>query len=183
MTNRPTFTALALGAAMTASLLISTAARADTATVTINAITADGVGAEIGTATITDGKDGAAIAIDVKGLSAGEHGMHVHEKGDCGAGEKDGKKVAGLAAGPHYDPAKAGKHEGPAGAGHMGDLPKLMIEGASTKATVVAPKVKVADIAGRALIIHEGGDTYSDTPDALGGGKGRIACGVIKAAK
>ncbi|MEQ1715989.1 MAG: superoxide dismutase family protein [Hyphomicrobium sp.] len=183
MTKPQTFAALALGAALSASLLVCAAARADTATVTINAITAEGIGAEIGTATVTDGKDGAAIAIEIKGLSAGEHGMHVHEKGDCAAGEKDGKKVAGLAAGPHFDPGKAGKHEGPAGAGHMGDLPKLMIEGASTKAALVAPKVKVADIAGRALIIHEGGDTYSDTPDALGGGKGRIACGVIQAAK
>ncbi len=29
------------------------------------------------------------------------------------------------------------------------------------------------------LVIHEGGDNYSDTPKPLGGGGGRIACGVV----
>ena len=38
--------------------------------------------------------------------------------------------------------------------------------------------VKLAEIAGRSLMIHEGGDNYSDNPEN-GGGKGRIACGVI----
>jgi Cu-Zn family superoxide dismutase len=28
------------------------------------------------------------------------------------------------------------------------------------------------------LIVHEGGDTYSDNPQ-LGGGGGRIVCGVV----
>jgi Cu-Zn family superoxide dismutase len=43
---------------------------------------------------------------------------------------------------------------------------------------VPAPRLKLSDIQGRALVIHEGGDNYSDTPEN-GGGKGRIACGVI----
>jgi Cu-Zn family superoxide dismutase len=29
-------------------------------------------------------------------------------------------------------------------------------------------------------MIHESGDNYSDTPKKLGGGGGRIACGVVK---
>jgi Cu-Zn family superoxide dismutase len=29
-------------------------------------------------------------------------------------------------------------------------------------------------------MIHSGGDNYSDVPEKLGGGGGRIACGVIK---
>jgi Cu/Zn superoxide dismutase len=33
---------------------------------------------------------------------------------------------------------------------------------------------------GRAIVIHSGGDNYSDNPEKLGGGKNRIACGVIK---
>jgi len=154
-------------------------AESASASAAINKITADGIGAAIGTATFTDGKDGLEIAIDVKDIAAGEHGMHIHEKGDCAPGEKEGKKVAGLAAGPHFDPAKTGKHAGPTGQGHAGDMPKLNVTGAETKATLVAPHVKVADIKGRAIIIHEGGDTYSDQPE-LGGGKARIACGVIK---
>jgi Cu-Zn family superoxide dismutase len=169
-------------AALSLPLLAASATFADTATVTINKISAEGVGAAIGKATITDGKDGAVIAIEVSDIAAGEHGLHVHEKGDCGPGEKDGKKLAGFAAGPHFDPAKTGHHAGPAGAGHMGDLPKLMATAGTTKVSLVAPHVKVADIAGRALMIHEAGDSYSDTPE-FGGGKARIACGVIQAAK
>ena len=30
-------------------------------------------------------------------------------------------------------------------------------------------------------MIHDGGDNYADDPKPLGGGGGRIACGVIRA--
>jgi superoxide dismutase, Cu-Zn family len=33
---------------------------------------------------------------------------------------------------------------------------------------------------GRSIMIHAGGDNYSDTPAPLGGGGARTACGVIK---
>ena len=171
---------LTLATLLTSSLALAASALAEPVTAKINAITAEGVGAEIGKATLADGKDGLTITIEAKGLATGEHGVHVHEKGDCAPGDKDGKKVAGLAAGPHFDPDKAAKHAGPHGAGHKGDLPKLIVEGAEVKATLVAPRLKLADVTGRALIIHEGGDTYSDTPE-LGGGKARIACAVIGA--
>jgi Cu-Zn family superoxide dismutase len=45
---------------------------------------------------------------------------------------------------------------------------------------VLAPRLKVADIKGRSLMIHAGGDNYSDLPVKLGGGGARIACGVIR---
>ena len=37
----------------------------------------------------------------------------------------------------------------------------------------------VKDFLGRSIMIHEGGDSYSDKPAPLGGGGARIACGVI----
>lgn len=167
---------------VTSSLALAAAALAADAgsSAPINAITPEGIGAEIGKASFTESKDGLTVTIEAKGLTVGDHGVHVHEKGNCAAGEKDGKKVAGLAAGPHFDPDKTGKHEGPHGAGHKGDLPKLTVSGADVKATLVAPRLKLADVAGRALIIHEAGDTYTDTPE-LGGGKSRVACAVIPA--
>lgn len=171
---------LFLPALFLSSLAFAGAALAAGAGATINAISAEGIGADIGTAKFADGDGGLSITLEVKGISAGEHGVHVHENGSCDAQEKDGKMVAGLGAGPHFDPDKAGKHAGPHGEGHKGDLPKLLAEGKTTKATLVAPRLKLADVVGRALIIHEGGDTYSDDP-ALGGGKARIACGIIKA--
>jgi Cu-Zn family superoxide dismutase len=45
---------------------------------------------------------------------------------------------------------------------------------------VIAPNLKLADVKGRAIMIHAGGDNYSDQPAPLGGGGARIACGVIK---
>ena len=65
--------------------------------------------------------------------------------------------------------------------GHKGDLPVLVV-GADGDASlpVLAPQLRVKDVRGRSLMIHEGGDNYSDQPEPLGGGGTRIACGVIK---
>ena len=40
-------------------------------------------------------------------------------------------------------------------------------------------RLKTTDLAGRAIIIHAGGDNYSDNPKKLGGGGARVACGVV----
>jgi Cu-Zn family superoxide dismutase len=43
----------------------------------------------------------------------------------------------------------------------------------------VAPRItNVSTLRGHAVVIHAGGDNYSDVPP-LGGGGARIACGVI----
>ena len=49
-----------------------------------------------------------------------------------------------------------------------------------TTTAVTAPRLKMADVMGRSLMIHAGGDNYSDQPAPLGGGGARVACGVIK---
>ena len=61
-----------------------------------------------------------------------------------------------------------------------GDLPPLFVDNQG-KATspVLAPRIKIADPKGRALMVHAGGDNHSDTPKKLGGGGARMACGVI----
>ncbi len=48
-----------------------------------------------------------------------------------------------------------------------------------SKQTLLAPNLKLAEIKNRAVIIHQGGDNYSDQPQPLGGGGRRIACGII----
>ena len=82
-----------------------------------------------------------------------------------------------MAAGGHYDPANTGKHLGPQGEGHKGDMPVLTVEanGKATKA-VTAPHLTVADVKGHSIMIHAGGDNYSDQPAPLGGGGARLAC-------
>jgi Cu-Zn family superoxide dismutase len=162
-------------------LAIGAAAHAATATVTINKIDANGVGEAIGTLTLEDSGGGLKITPNLKGLPPGAHGFHVHANASCDAGEQDGQKVAGLAAGGHFDPAKTGKHLGPAGDGHKGDMPILTVKPDGTaNVAVVAPHLRVADAQGHSIIIHVGGDNYSDQPAPLGGGGARIACGVVK---
>jgi superoxide dismutase, Cu-Zn family len=146
----------------------------------VNLVTEQGIGKSIGTVTAADSQYGLVLTPKLSGLSPGMHGFHVHQNADCNHAMKDGKQVAALAAGGHYDPLKTGKHEGPYGKGHLGDLPALYV-GADGKATmpVVAPRLKVSDLKGKSLMIHAGGDNYSDYPEPLGGGGARVACGVI----
>jgi superoxide dismutase, Cu-Zn family len=148
--------------------------------VDMNSIDIKGVGASIGTVTITAAPKGVTFTPDLKGLPPGEHGFHVHNVPNCSAKEKDGKMEAGEGAGPHYDPKKAGKHAGPAGEGHLGDLPKLVVAADGTaKTAVTAERLKLSDLANHSLMIHAGGDTYSEPPPSGGGGT-RVACGIIE---
>jgi Cu-Zn family superoxide dismutase len=62
--------------------------------------------------------------------------------------------------------------------GHKGDLPLLKGNAGGIEETVVAPRLKLADVRGRSLMIHEGGDNYSDSPEN-GGGKRRVAAALF----
>jgi superoxide dismutase, Cu-Zn family len=161
------------------SLPVATVASAADLTVDMLAITAEGVGAGVGTISAKDGDKGLVLTVDLKGLKPGPHGFHVHEKPSCDAAEKDGKKTAGLSAGGHLDPAGTKKHMGPEGSGHKGDLPLLQVsDDGSAKMELLAVNLKLEDLKGRALMLHEGGDNYTDEPPNGGGGT-RIACGVV----
>jgi superoxide dismutase, Cu-Zn family len=143
-------------------------------------ITVDGVGKPAGTITIKETKDGVTLQTDLKGLPPGEHGFHLHEKASCDPADKEGKKTAGQAAGGHFDPDATKAHKGPDGGGHKGDLPKLTVSDKGvSKEKLEVKGLKLTDFAGRALMIHEGGDNYSDAPKPLGGGGARIVCGVV----
>jgi Cu-Zn family superoxide dismutase len=154
---------------------------AEDVVVKVNLVNEQGVGKEIGAITASDSKYGLILAPQLSDLAPGLHGFHVHEKPDCSHAMKEGKAVSALAAGGHYDPDKTGKHEGPYGNGHLGDLPALYVS-ADGKASlpVLAPRLKMSDLKGRSLMIHAGGDNYSDIPAPLGGGGARVACGVVK---
>jgi Cu-Zn family superoxide dismutase len=166
--------------AAAAIVFTGTASAADLV-VPMNLVDEQGIGKAIGTVTISEGPSGLVFTPALSDLPPGVHGFHVHQNADCSAGEKDGKKVPGLAAGGHYDPAATAKHEGPSGAGHLGDLPALTVGADGTAALPVsAPRLRLVDVAGRSLMIHAGGDTFSDLPAPLGGGGARLACGAIK---
>jgi Cu-Zn family superoxide dismutase len=144
--------------------------------------TPSGPGEAVGTVAIADSAQGAVVKTDLKGLPPGPHGFHVHENGSCQPATANGETVPAGAAGGHLDPQHIGKHAGPQGEGHLGDLPVLQVSdsGAATE-TLTAPRIKdVSALRGKALMIHAGGDTYSDQPAPLGGGGARLACGVLQ---
>lgn len=156
-------------------------AQAEELVIPMHLIDSAGVGSSIGTVKASSSPYGTILTPDLKDLTLGLHGFHVHQNPDCNPGEKSGKQVPGLAAGGHYDPADIGKHAGPYENGHLGDLPALYVdENGKADHPVLAPRLKLSDLKGRSLMIHAGGDNYSDNPQKLGGGGGRIACGVIK---
>lgn len=144
----------------------------------LNAQTGDRPAGEV---RISQSKYGAVFTPKIEGLAPGIYGFHVHENPSCAPQEKDGKLVEGLAAGGHWDPKKTGAHKGPwDDSGHLGDLPALAVDANGHIQPVVAPRIKkISSLKGRSLMIHAGGDNYSDHPAALGGGGARKYCGVI----
>ena len=159
-----------------------TSSQADAASVSVvmNLTSETGIGEAVGTVALADSEYGLLITPSLTGLPPGAHGFHIHENPACGPEEKEGKVVPGLAAGGHYDPTGTGRHEGPYGDGHLGDLPPLYVDAEGNASTpTLAPRLSVSDVANRSLMIHADGDNFSDEPAALGGGGARLACGVI----
>jgi Cu-Zn family superoxide dismutase len=149
--------------------------------VPMSSVSEKGVGANVGEVTISESKYGLIFTPSLQGLTPGTHGFHLHQNASCEPKEKDGKMIAAGSAGGHYDPAATNIHGAPWGDGHLGDLPPLYVEanGSSTQ-PVLAPRLKLSDLSGHALMIHAGGDNHSDHPAALGGGGTRVSCGIIK---
>lgn len=150
--------------------------------VTMHAVDASGVKGSVGTISLTStGSKGVMFSPSLKGLPPGTFGFHIHANGSCDPAMVDGKMTAAAAAGSHYDPDNAGKHGPPEGPGHRGDLPVLVVDANGVaERTVISTRLTLDEIKGRAIMIHAGGDNYSDSPAPLGGGGARMYCGVIK---
>jgi Cu-Zn family superoxide dismutase len=163
------------------AVAIAPAALANSLHADMRFATPGGPGEPIGTVTILDSFAGARIVVDLHGLPPGAHGFHVHVNGSCAPGPVNGVIEPAGAAGSHFDPEHNAAHMGPMGFGHLGDLPVLTVANDGTAhETLIAPRVHdVLGLRGHSLIIHAGGDNYSDDPKPLGGGGGRIACGVL----
>ena len=74
----------------------------------------------IGQAFFRERSDGVLVRMDVKGLTPGLHGVHIHSVGKC-------EEPSFTTAGEHFNPA--GKKHGlnsPAGP-HAGDLPNMLV--------------------------------------------------------
>ena len=148
--------------------------------VMIHSITANGLGPMIGTIVLSETGSGVKAVPDLKHLSPGRHGFHVHQNGSCAAGLANSRKAAGQAAGGHYD--RKVSHGMTAGHGHThkhghmmtGDMPALTADAAGHATRAVLNKgLTLAEIKGRSLMIHAWGDGAPPGPAP------RIACGVI----
>jgi Cu-Zn family superoxide dismutase len=118
------------------------------------------------------------VVVYVQGLKAGqEHGLHIHEAGDCSSDD-------GMSAKGHFNPF--GKPHGAQGTTerHAGDLPSLKADKSGrAKIDAELDTITVApgpgSIIGRGLIVHADPDDYKTQPTGNSGA--RIACGVIQA--
>lgn len=99
----------------------------------------------------------------------GPFGFHIHEKGDCAAGDPSKPFTA---AGEHWNPANQ-----PHG-NHAGDFPVLVADNGRARMCFIIDRFTVDEILGRSVMVHENPDDYRTQP-AGNAGK-RIACGVIK---
>lgn len=135
-----------------------------------------------GSVTVTEAPKGVLVHIEASGLTPGWHGMHFHEKGDCG-------DAAFKMAGGHVHAMTPAVHGllNPDG-NDNGDLPNLfagadgkaMADAFTTTVSLKAGAAKPAllDADGSALVIHAAPDDYRSQP--IGGAGARIACAVIR---
>ncbi|WP_312929814.1 superoxide dismutase family protein, partial [Stutzerimonas nitrititolerans] len=93
------------------------AVQAETLSVEVNAVTAQGIGESVGNVKIETSDYGLVFRPELSGLQPGAHGFHLHAKGSCEPAEVDGKPTAAGAATGHWDPKNSGKHGEPWGDG------------------------------------------------------------------
>ena len=121
---------------------------------------------------------GVRVVAHVVNLTPGDHGFHVHEKGDLSAPDF-------TSAGPHFNPTgdpHAGPHDERR---HMGDLGNLEANSDGVaKLDYVDHHLKLEgehSIMGRSVIVHAGKDDLKSQPSGDSGA--RVAGGKIEAVK
>ena len=129
-----------------------------------------------GLATLADTEGGLRVDVRVAGVPQGQHGLHIHEAGDCG----DGGKASGGHFNPENVPHGFRPKDGPAKA-HPGDMGNIDVgAGGTGSLTVTLPGVRLtgapAAVSGRAIVLHEKVDDFGQPTGNAGG---RIGCGPI----
>ncbi len=145
-------------------------------TVVATAVLAPTSGSSVqGTVNFIQSGDRVRVEATLAGLTPGQHGFHIHEKGDCSAPDA-------ASAGGHFNPSGM-QHGGPGDSSrHVGDFGNLEADAqGSAKFVNTFADLKfegAASIIGRAVIVHAKADDLKTQPTGDAGG--RVACGVIQ---
>ena len=133
-----------------------------------------------GKATFREANGKVTLEIKLEGAEPGQHAVHLHEKGDCSAPD-------GASAGGHWNPTHEDHGKWGTAPFHRGDIGVVEV-GADGKGTLTlttdlwtiggAPET---DVVGKAVIVHAKTDDFTTQPTGNAGG--RVACGVVEAAK
>uniref|UniRef100_R9QXL9 Superoxide dismutase [Cu-Zn] n=1 Tax=Stichopus japonicus TaxID=307972 RepID=R9QXL9_STIJA len=132
-----------------------------------------------GTITFTQEGNSVTVTGEVRGLTRGLHGFHIHQFGDNTNGC--------TSAGGHFNPT--GKtHGGPADEErHVGDLGNVEADDNGVASVNITDTIISLSgpnsIIGRSLVVHEGVDDLGrgghEQSKTTGNAGGRAACGVI----
>lgn len=136
-------------------------------------------GQDLGQLTLTETPQGIQVSGQLRGVSPGEHGFHIHTTGQC--------EPSFEAAGGHWNPTDAQHGFEVPGGPHFGDMRNITV---GTDSTVMAQGTTAGgtlqgtnalmDADGAAVMIHAQPDDYRSQPSGDAGD--RIACGVVERA-
>lgn len=118
---------------------------------------------------------GVSMRVDVTGVTPGEHGIHIHENGDCSAPDAS-------SAGGHFNPNKGRHGAHTESARHAGDFGNVTAgSNGEIHETVVVSGVTLGSemnsIVGKAVVLHAKRDDLTTQPSGDSGE--RIACGIV----
>lgn len=130
-----------------------------------------------GSASFTEKKGVVTFVANIKGLTPGEHAIHIHEKSDCSAPDAS-------SAGGHWNPTF--KKHGKWGSAeyHKGDIGNFIADDNgdgtiifSTDEWCIGCDDETKNIVGKSIIVHKGADDFTTQPTGNAGG--RVACTAI----
>ncbi|SHN02877.1 superoxide dismutase family protein [Polaribacter sp. KT 15] len=130
-----------------------------------------------GTVTFTEQDGMVTMTAEVRGLSEGNHAIHIHKIADCSS--DDGKSAGG-----HWNPTEKNHGKWLQDPFHIGDIGNLVVDetgkGSIERKTdlwAVGGENDLKNVVGHAIIIHQGPDDFSSQPSGAAGA--RIGCGEI----
>jgi Cu-Zn family superoxide dismutase len=145
---------------------------------TASANLVDTEGRTVGQARLQQGPHGVLVKLDLKNITPGIHGVHIHEVGRC-------DRPSFESAGDHFNPTnKQHGHLNPRGT-HAGDLTnievpattELSVEFFLADVTIDPGPRSLTDSNGSSIVIHTGKDDHTSDPGGESGD--RLACGPI----